>query len=238
MKIEMIEVYEYSELPDDAKEKVLCRERELQSYDTWWIDYLKMIFEDMLVEKGIKAYPTDELEISMSLSYSQGDGVGFYGNLDIEALFKNIKDINGHFPLTMNLLGEYNALQDDYIILVRDAISIEINRNQQGSAIIMYVTADLGDVWDCMEEVNEHVGHTKYSEVEIENERAEFESYLKDWFDDIAGEFERMGYADIEARESEECIVENLECSDIRFLKNGYMIDWAIMSEDDLKHMR
>ena len=235
MKIEMVEVYEYSELSDVAKEKVLGREREMIHDYTGWLDDLKIIFDDMLAEKGIKCYPTDELEISISLSYSQGDGVGFYGNLDTEYLFDNNKEFDDSFPILRQLIKDYNGWGHECSI--QDIISVEINDNNLSSAIMMHVTVDIGDALDCMEYINEYsYVNNQYSEVAIENERAEFESYLKDWFDDIAGEFERIGYADMEARESEDNIVENLDGNDIRFLKNGYMIDWAIVSEDDLKH--
>lgn len=235
MKLEMVKVYEYSELSDDSKEKVLSREREMIHDYTGWLDDLKYLFEDMLDEKGIKAYPTDALEFAISLSYCQGDGVGFYGNLDTEELFKEIKGTKEHIPIIMQMINEYNAWGHGFSI--QDIISVEINDNNLGSAIMMHITVDIGDAWDCMEYVNEYCDvNNQYSEVAIENERAEFESYLQDWFNDIAGEFERIGYADIEAMESEYNIVENLDGNDIRFLKNGYMIDWAIMSEDDLKH--
>ena len=236
MKLEMVKVYEYSELSDDSKEKVLNREREMMWGYTGWLDDLKYLFDDMLAEKGIKAYPTDELEIAMSLSYCQGDGVGFSGNLDTEYLFDGNKEFNNSFPILSQLIKDYNATEPNYNTTLHNELTININRNRQGSAIIMYVDVDIVDVDEMIGIVNESGRFFQYSGEGIEQERDEFESYLQDWFNDIAGEFERIGYADIEARESEDNIVENLDGNDIRFLKNGYMIDWAIMSEDDLKH--
>ena len=231
MKIEMVKVYEYSELSDVAKEKVLDRERELQGYDTWWIDDLKYIFEYMLDEKGIKAYPTDELEISMSLSYCQGDGVGFFGKIDVEYLLAEYPLMKqDNFPETLKLIEAYRKVEPAYQITLENEMLIEINHMYSSDSLLGHVDLDMPDIGDMLEECD------GFDEYVIGQEREDFEVYLKDWFDDIAGEFERIGYADMEARESEEIIVQQLECHDIRFLKNGYMIDWAIVTEDDLKH--
>ena len=233
MKFELVEVYEYHELPDDVKKTVLDRERELMSYDSCWIYDLKYLFDDMLADKGIKAYPTEDLEFAISLSYCQGDGVGFFGNLDTEHLFTIIPDvIKTHFPILVELIAEYNKTDPNYITILNDEISVNIGKTNSFSSIAMQVDVDIPDINDMI--YTTHLPED--TEYVIEQERKDFEAYLKDWFDDIASELERIGYADLEARESEDNIVENLDGNDIRFLKNGYMIDWAIMSEDDLKH--
>ena len=232
MKFELVEVYEYHELPDDVKKTVLDRERELMSYDSCWIYDLKYLFDDMLADKGIKAYPTEDLEFAISLSYCQGDGVGFFGNLDTEYLFDDNKEFKDIFSILLPLIKDYNATDPNYHISLHDEISVNIGKTNSFSSIAMQVDVDIPDINDMI-----YTAHLpEDTEDVIEQERKDFEVYFQQWFDDIANEFERIGYADMEARESEDNIVENLDGNDIRFLKNGYMIDWAIMSEDDLKH--
>lgn len=71
-KIITVAVYEFDELSDKAKEAAI--EYVKAEYGGVDSDYIKEVFEERLKEYG---YPTSDIEFR--LSYSQGDGVAFYG---------------------------------------------------------------------------------------------------------------------------------------------------------------
>jgi hypothetical protein len=79
MKTKIINVYEYSELDDKAKEKVLSDFRKDNQYD-FLDDDMNNYLKELLDKNGIK-YGAD-LKIYYSLSNSQGDGVCFIGFFD------------------------------------------------------------------------------------------------------------------------------------------------------------
>ena len=205
--------------------------------DSLWADNLQVIFDGMLSAEGLKGYPTNQLEINFSLSYCQGDGVGWFGNIDTEELFKEHPElIVEYFQETLQLIQTYNSIQSDYKYDMHDTIEI-CSSNHGWNNTIMHVNVESsGDMSSIIFEVNEHKGEEIYKDEDIYAENEAFEEYLQEWFDDIAHRLERIGYDDIESMESEDNIVESLESDGTVFLKDGTEISWAIATEEDLKH--
>lgn len=81
MRTETINIYEFNELPDAAKEKAIQYFRNSLEFDVE-LDY----YADMLSEKGF-----ERSQISYSGFCSQGDGASFSCTIDIEKLFKGGK---------------------------------------------------------------------------------------------------------------------------------------------------
>lgn len=73
--IEEKTVYLFSELSDEAKEKV--RNWYLENQDTY-------IFSEDCKEELCEIFPNSELEVEYRLNYCQGDGLNIFGNLDID----------------------------------------------------------------------------------------------------------------------------------------------------------
>lgn len=71
--IKKFNVYQYSELSDEAKAKVR----------SWYIDYTLRSEElTFQIDQDLKnLFPNSELKVEWSLSYCQGDGVNVYGDL-------------------------------------------------------------------------------------------------------------------------------------------------------------
>lgn len=73
--IEEKTVYLFSELSDEAKEKV--RNWYLENQDTY-------IFSEDCKEELNEIFPNSELDVEYSLNYCQGGGFNIFGNLDID----------------------------------------------------------------------------------------------------------------------------------------------------------
>lgn len=82
MKIKEIKVYEFKELEEKVKEKVLNNFRNDNDYDFLEED-LEEYLKEMLEKENITY---EDLKINYSLSYCQGDGFSFTGNF----IYKNI----------------------------------------------------------------------------------------------------------------------------------------------------
>ena len=79
MELKTVKVYNFDELSDKVKEKVLNKFRELNGY-SFLEENLKEYLSELLEENEIKE--TGETTLRYSLSYSQGDGVSFIGNFN------------------------------------------------------------------------------------------------------------------------------------------------------------
>lgn len=74
--IEEKKIYLFSELSDEAKEKV--RNWYLENQDTY------IFSEDCREDLNVNIFPNSQLDVEYSLSYCQGDGFNIFGNLDID----------------------------------------------------------------------------------------------------------------------------------------------------------
>lgn len=114
MKIKEIQVFEYDELSEDAKEKALIEHNENNDYyflEEDLSEYLKQLLE----ENGIKS---DDVKLEYDLSYCQGDGVNFEGNFEYKNINFDIKDNCINYFMDND---ENDALKIDFI----DAIYTE-----------------------------------------------------------------------------------------------------------------
>lgn len=72
MKTKTIELYEFDELPEDIRKKILERERYINVEDSWWSDCALDEWKEKLTAVGF-----DDPVINFSGFYSQGDGASF-----------------------------------------------------------------------------------------------------------------------------------------------------------------
>lgn len=99
-KIEIL-LYNFNELSEEVRRKLIEREIERIIDDNF--ECLPEYFEEMMEEEEI-----DDLKISYSLSYSQGDGVSFEGviNFEKENIFKKVLDNSRYKQDIIKLLND------------------------------------------------------------------------------------------------------------------------------------
>lgn len=83
----MMTVYKYEELTDTAQE--MARSKVGGWNAEWENENLKYMFEQYLEERGL---PINKIE--WSLGHSQGDGVAFYGDIEVEKCLRYMKKYN------------------------------------------------------------------------------------------------------------------------------------------------
>lgn len=88
MKTKTINLYEYDELPEDIKAKVLENHRYINVDDSWWskaeLDYWK---------EELKAEGFEDAKIAFSGFWSQGDGASFTATVNIETFLRKHRSI-------------------------------------------------------------------------------------------------------------------------------------------------
>lgn len=79
-----IDLYEYSELDDNAKEQAK------QDY----LDSCRLAedYSDMCEDDLAYLFPASDLEVQYSLGYCQGDGLNIYGTICLDDLLEHIQD--------------------------------------------------------------------------------------------------------------------------------------------------
>ena len=195
-----IQIFNYSELNKDAKEKAIKVVRNTDIFGQELVWDLNEAFESILRNLGL-----DRIEIDFSLSHSQGDGVAFYGYIDNEHLWNWVDD---------------SKLSDDEVKLIalcqlgRANLDINIERNFLSSryshpntmevSIPFYDGDDLPFDDDRMEEL--------MSGLELK---------IKEVVQDKSMELERLGYNMIDDYYSDENLNDILEESSLEFYEDG-----------------
>ena len=82
MRVKEIKVFKFEELSEEAKE--VARNWYKGCMDNDFYFETEHIKEDFQYELEKLGYPTNKIEFS--LSYSQGDGVAFYGHIDLSLI--------------------------------------------------------------------------------------------------------------------------------------------------------
>lgn len=101
-------VYNFNELNEDAKEKVI----------QFYMDGQEpSVFTDMakeyLTETAYKL--DDELEVEYSFAYCQGDGLNIYGNLDMKNFISQLQ--NNHMEVYSKARNKYKFTEEEYKLL-------------------------------------------------------------------------------------------------------------------------
>ena len=186
-----IDVYTFDELSPKAKERAITDYRHSgAAFDSSDTELLSETFRDQLKEKGL---PYDD--VRWRLSYSQGDGVAFYGQFD---------------------LGEYlraNKLKSKFPAIARVADDV--------SADIEKIGPHMYDHWNTMRvHLEPQVDLTDIQKTEL----ARLRELIADDIKDVSRELEKAGFADIEYREGDEQIAEMIRANDYEFDVNGKWI--------------
>ncbi len=181
-------IYTYDELDDSAKD----RAREIiGSWNAEWEgDNLTDYFAEFLAEQG---FPSDK--IGYSLGHSQGDGVAFYGSINLDVWF------------AANSRKTYYRTLRNYNPWAR----IDSNSWHYSHAYTMSVTVES----DYDYSSNPKVGENR------ERLLAELCDELEESVRDMSHKLEKWGYEAIEYCYSDEAVRENCEANEYRFTEEG-----------------
>lgn len=203
-----LDVYKVSELSDEVRAKVIEKHRydfnDIVNFD------IKDEFVQRLEEKG---YPTDD--IRYSLNHCQGDGMAFYGEIDLEE-FIQIR----HEELEKSL-SKHDLRRIKYI--AKEGLTIDIRKNQYFHLYDHYNTM----IVEVNGYVDEYMSYrAKERDIEeMTNSVYELEEFIKYDVKDISGELESIGYDIAESYENDEYIIEYLEENEYYFTEDGIEID-------------
>jgi hypothetical protein len=199
-------VYTFDELSPEAQE------RAIQNY----IDNIEWSYESELILDNFKyeledlGYPTENVEFS--LNHCQGDGVAFYGSVDVSAVAKRLLEPS-EYEFLMSMRDEIN-------------LSYNIDRNSFGHHYSHWNTMEVEMTLESYSDRLDFDGFgedvdTELSE-KVEQLAIKLEELISDDIKDVSRKLEKDGYDDIEYAQSEENAREYLskEC-DNEYYENG-----------------
>jgi hypothetical protein len=216
MRQHTITLYKFDELSPEAQQEAIQKWREGMD----WSIESEMItegFEYRLEELG---YPTED--IGWSLSYSQGDGVAFYGDVDVSKVANRL--------LEGEVLELFNRIVEEDL-----SISISLIRNSYGYHYSHWNTMEViidGDDDDTMmyhlypeleESADAHSNEYREKANAIQNVFDELLAKVDIDIKTVSRELERSGYEQIEYYESDEAIAEEIRANDYEFEVDGAM---------------
>ena len=177
MKTKKINIYEFEELKDDIKEKVISRFREGNEY-YFLEECLNEELEEELKNNGIEEI--GETELRYSLGYSQGDGLSFIGNFKYKNVEINIKlrqnsNYYSHSNTTdINRIEEYNDDENDYDIT--EELNIIINQKEED--LLKDLEEELRDFLKDLSRILKDYGYSHIEHQQKENRVKEIQSCL------------------------------------------------------------
>jgi len=202
-----VTVYKFEELDEKAKEAARdwYRQAEAETFDA------EDFKENVLCEYAAYHHRLKTTECHFSLSYCQGDGVAFYGDLDLDFLLTEAKKREGP-PGGGSLRADRRHIQ----ALVRKLrgggveVSVEIegrnNRYHHFNSMRPKVTAEggrAGRSWN-RDDLASHL-----------------EKLLDAYLAAVSHDVEKIGYKELEYRDSPEAIDETMADMEYEFTESG-----------------
>lgn len=198
------QVYNFEELPKKAQLNAIESNRDF--YDDIVGCFIMENYSDYL---GSLSYPTDEIEYS--LSYCQGDGMAFYGDLDVEK-FINTREKD---------LIEFGLDKDDLRrikFLAREGIEIKIERNSFGYHYSHFNTMSTNA--DYVE--NYAYGSTNNKTLkQLEKSFDKLESFIQKDVKKVSHYLEGIGYDILEYYREDEQVKDALISNGYEFTESG-----------------
>lgn len=211
MRQETVNVYQFSELSEEAKDRAINSFRE--SMD--WSYESEVITEDFEYELGKLGLPTDDIE--WRLSHSQGDGVAFYGNVDMGVVARRL--LEGESLKLYKLIEAHDL-----------TISAKLYRNSYGTFYSHYntmnVEMDTDDIHTIVEDIYDIESDSEDFQEKyeiVENLISELEEIISDDIKDVSMELERRGYDAIDYYNSDEAISETIIANGYEYTVDGKM---------------
>ena len=199
-------VYNFSELSEDAKEKV----------KQWYLDddFRPCEFENIYTEDLRYLFNNSDLKLQFSLSYCQGDGLNIYGKLDLMDVFTAIRDTEH----SGNLFEQYKDLFSEheqktieaYMEVCGREVELPYNRHY---CYCIDDRVDFADDWI------ESLEYYRYKNIQIDTIR-KMEKLVGRMFENLSATYEKYGY-DYFYNADDEVVNETCEANGWRFLEDG-----------------
>lgn len=235
-------VYSIKELSPEVRKRVLDKWRYV-IWDQNDSDFLTDEFKEILSERGFS-----NPEVCWSLSSSQGDGVAFWGSIDPTDFFKWIfsgekkakpfvkeakkfvflQDVVGITVMHESRYCHWNSMYAEIEFTGReiDFVPEEMRRQveswksrrddlpRRGPKEWRPGTGIPRDIQNLIDEAETKF---KIAEATIGN----FQKFVDEWVKDTSRELEKMGYAEMDYRQSDENIIDFLEENEYEFDEDG-----------------
>lgn len=188
-------LYTFSELSEEAKEKV----RDWYIYDSCFRE--AEIFTEDCIYRLEELFPNSDLKVAYSLNYCQGDGLTIYGNIHLPDLFEHIKE---HFTEKEKKFMQHIFKEwcDNYEIKLDHRCPFLSKSDFEPNCDIEW---ELENYW---------YRAIRYDVLE------KFTKYGFEYLSDLCGEFEECGYKFFYEPTDEE-IADDLDANDFEFLEDG-----------------
>ncbi len=200
------EVYNFSELSDEAKDKV----------KQWYLDddFRPYEFENIYTEDLKYLFNNSDLKLQFSLSYCQGDGLNIYGKLDLTDVFTAIRDTEHSgdlFEQYKDLFSEHEQKTiEAYMEVCGREVELPYNRHY---CYCIDDRVDFADDWI------ESLEYCRYKNIQIDTIR-KMEKLVGRMFENLSGTYEKYGY-DYFYNADDEIVNETCEANGWRFLEDG-----------------
>jgi len=129
MKTKTINLYEYSELSDKAKEKALNEWNETND-DPLMQSHMINLLKEELEERGVE-YDVDSMDVRYSLGYCQGDGFMFIGKITWKGEEIEITHGDHHYCHAYTARFETGDLKSEDVDAFK-AMYIEVCKKMEG----------------------------------------------------------------------------------------------------------
>lgn len=199
-------VYNFSELSEDAKEKV----------KQWYLDddFRPYEFENIYTEDLKYLFNNSDLKLQFSLSYCQGDGLNIYGKLDLMDVFTAIRDTEHSgdlFEQYKDLFSEHEQRTiEAYMEVCGREVELPYNRHY---CYCIDDRVDFADDWI------ESLEYCRYKNIQIDTIR-KMEKLVGRMFENLSATYEKYGY-DYFYNADDEVVNETCEANGWRFLEDG-----------------
>lgn len=199
-------VYNFSELSEDAKEKV----------KQWYLDddFRPCEFENIYTEDLRYLFNNSDLKLQFSLSYCQGDGLNIYGKLDLMDVFTTIRDTEHSgdlFEQYKDLFSEHEQRTiEAYMEVCGREVELPYNRHY---CYCIDDRVDFADDWI------ESLEYCRYKNIQIDTIR-KMEKLVGRMFENLSATYEKYGY-DYFYNADDEVVNEECEANGWRFLEDG-----------------
>lgn len=200
-------VYTYTELSEEAKEKV----------NKWCLDNpcRNEIFSDIYTKDLKYLFPRSDLKMQYSLSYCQGDGLNIYGELDLMDIFKAVRDksyCGNTFKPYWDYMTEHEQKTiETYMEVCGKNIELPYNNGHYDYCV--------SDKTDFAEEWIDELEYQQYKNIQVDTIR-KMEKLVADMFVMLSRQYEEYGYKYFYEADEEE-ITETCEANGWEFLEDG-----------------
>ena len=199
-------VYNFSELSEDAKEKV----------KQWYLDddFRPCEFENIYTEDLRYLFNNSDLKLQFSLSYCQGDGLNIYGKLDLMDVFTAIRDTEHSgdlFEQYKDLFSKHEQKTiEAYMEVCGREVELPYNRHY---CYCIDDRVDFADDWI------ESLEYCRYKNIQIDT-IIKMEKLVGRMFENLSATYEKYGY-DYFYNADDEVVNETCEANGWRFLEDG-----------------